>query len=283
MTITIQNNKLSATISNQGAELVSLQDAAGNDFLWDGNPAFWGKHSPILFPIVGTLKEGCYFTGDEKYELGRHGFARDMAFDLEASGSDHAHFSLVANEDTLAKYPFHFKLNLHYIVKDNVLTLRYKVENRGDTDMFFSLGAHPAFALDGDLEEYSIKMETNEQLHFNLLRNDLLSYETEVLEMTDGIFTLNESLFDRDALIFRHIPSKSLSLLKNGDPFLKVDFHDFEDLGIWKKTGAGFICIEPWLGYSDPVDANGNLAEKPGIITLGKGGTFEAAFHITLL
>jgi galactose mutarotase-like enzyme len=283
LTTTISNSILSASIKHSGAELFSIKDNQNNEYIWEGNPDFWGKHSPVLFPIVGTLKNNSYKINDKEYHLPRHGFARDMEFELIDKSENRVVFSLQSSTETLTKYPFEFELQLIYTLNESSLTLEYKVINKGDTTMPFSIGAHPAIALPGNFDDYALEFEKEEALKYYILENDLISSQTKILETTHNIVPLNYELFKNDALIFKTLESKSLIILKDSKPYVKVAYNDFPSLGIWTKENAPFICIEPWLGYSDTDENSGDLYEKEGILTLEENKSFAAKFSITIL
>lgn len=283
MNTTISNSTLKASIKSAGAELFSLKDNQNKEYIWEGNPDFWGKHSPILFPIVGTLKNNTYTANGNEYQLSRHGFARDMEFQLVEKTENSAVFSLESNEETLKKYPFEFELQLIYTLENTSLKIEYVVINKGDSKMPFSIGAHPAIALPESFESYSFKFEKEENLQYNLLENDLISNKTETLKTTENVVPLHYKLFENDALVFKTLESNSLTILENSKPYVQVDFEDFPSLGIWTKDQAPFICIEPWFGYSDTADNSGDLFQKEGILTLEADQTFHSQFSIKIL
>ena len=282
MITTLSNSTLSASIKHIGAELVSLKNNHNQEYIWEGNPEFWGKHSPVLFPIVGTLKNNTFSIEGKEYQLPRHGFARDMEFQLIEKTENTATFSLQSNEETLLKYPFEFELQLNYTLQESTLIIGYKVINKEAKKLPFSIGAHPAIALPGDFESYALEFEKDEKLEFFLLENDLISNKTKILETTKNVVPLNYELFKNDALIFKTLESKSLTILKNSKPYVKIDFEDFPSLGLWTKDQAPFICIEPWLGYSDTADNSGDLFEKEGILVLDANQTFDSKFSIKI-
>ena len=261
MNVTISNQTLTATINSKGAELNSLKKE-NRDYVWEGNPEFWGKHSPILFPIVGTLKDNSYEYKGEKFELSRHGFARDQEFKVVESSENKAVFLLSSSEETLKVYPFEFELQVIYTLEENQLQIQYKVKNNGSSSMPFSIGGHPAFALPGNFEDYSLRFEKQETLQSFTLENDLVSDKTNTFELKEKQFPLNYASFENDALIFKTMKSKSIEILENQKPLLRFKFNDFPNFGIWTKVNAPFICLEPWLGYSDTFKANGNLFDK---------------------
>ena len=281
--ITISNTQISVQIKSFGAELCSMKSNSNREYIWGGNPAFWGKHSPILFPIVGTLKNNTFYHNDTEYTLSRHGFARDMEFELVQKTDNSAAFSIYSDAETLKKYPFQFELQIQYTLNNSSLELTYTVINKDNSVLPFSIGAHPAFALAANFEDYSLAFEKVEPLEYSLLENDLVSKQTKKINTVSNTIPLTYSLFERDALIFKNLKSNALTILENEIPILKVHFKDFPNLGIWTKVGAPFICIEPWFGYSDTNESTGNLFEKEGIIALKTGGTFQTKFCIEIL
>ncbi|TRW23406.1 aldose 1-epimerase family protein [Flavobacterium zepuense] len=281
MDIKITNGQLTATINPKGAELNSLKNDS-TEFIWEGDPEFWGKHSPVLFPIVGTLKNNSYLYKGQVHALSRHGFARDNVFNLKEQTESTATFTLSSNNDTKIQYPFDFELELKYTLQNNTLRLDYFVTNKGDEAMPFSIGAHPAFALPGNFRDYSLKFEKNEPLVSTQLENDLISDKTVTLPAQDGILPLSYDLFKNDALIFKQLESDAITIQKNGSDYIKVSFPDFPHMGIWTKQDAPFLCIEPWQGYSDAATSLGNLIEKEGIVLLEPGKQYSAGFTVAV-
>lgn len=279
----ISNSELRAQIKHTGAELCSLKKNTNSEFIWEGNPEYWGKHSPVLFPIVGTLKNNSYSINNHEYKLSRHGFARDLEFKLIKKKNDSVTFSLKSSEKTLKIYPFEFELLIIYTLKKKQLIIQYEVVNNNKTRMPFSIGAHPAFSLAGDFEDYSIEFEQQEPLEYYLLENDLISNKIKKLEVANKQIPLNYDLFSNDALIFKHLKSNSLTINRGLKPILKVTFTDFPNLGIWTKKNAPFICIEPWFGYSDTNKNSGNLFEKEGIQILNPKEKFNSSYSIEIL
>ncbi|WP_264563915.1 aldose 1-epimerase family protein [Flavobacterium sp. N3904] len=283
MITTITNSILTAQIKHTGAELFSLKDNSNKEYIWEGNPAFWGKHSPILFPIVGTIKNNTYQYDNSDYHLSRHGFAREMDFELIDKQESSATFLLKATEETLKKYPFQFELHLIYTLENKSLKIEYKVFNNGELTMPFSIGAHPAFALPGNFENYSLAFEKEESLDYYLLDEGLISNTTNNLPLDKNELHLNYKLFENDALVFKKITSKSITILEKSKPILKVCYPNFPDLGIWTPSNAPFICIEPWYGYSDTIEKFGDILKKEGIQLLDANAVFQSAFSIVII
>lgn len=280
--ITITNKQLTATINPKGAELNSLKNNTNTEYIWEGNAKYWGKHSPVLFPIVGTLKNNSYLYKGQVYALNRHGFARDNNFTVKHQTEDSVTFSLTSNDDTRRVYPFDFELELVYTLKGSTLLLGYVVTNRGDKPLPFSIGAHPAFALPGKFESYSLQFDKDEPLVSTQLTDDLLSDITDVLPANNGILPLTYKLFENDALIFKSLQSRAVTIMQGNKNILKVAYPNFPHLGIWTKENAPFLCIEPWQGYSDSQQTKGNLVEKEGIILLNAGEKYTSGFEVEI-
>lgn len=281
MEITIQNQAIKAVIKTKGAELSSLQKEDKN-YIWEINSEFWNKTSPILFPIVGALKNGEYFYGGNVYKLSRHGFARDFEFEVIENSENAVVFSLKSNEETLKVYPFHFELQLSYILEDNKLVVKYEIINRSSEKMYYSIGAHPAFNIDGDFEDFSLVFDDEKDLETYKLEQDLFSGKTEILKLNGNVLPLQYELFEEDALVFKNFTTKSLTLAKNNESVMKVSFPDFPYLGIWTKKDAPFICIEPWLGIADNANASGKIEEKEGIQILENNSKKQIAWSVEL-
>lgn len=284
MNIQLENKNLSISINTKGAELNSFKNQLVNkEYIWEGNPEFWGKHSPILFPIVGGLKNDSYYYNDKKYNLSRHGFARDFEFDIIEKNDLSVTFSLKENDETLHKYPFHFELQIKYVLTENKLVIIYHIKNNSKAEMPFNIGAHPAFALPKNFTNYSLEFEKQEELITHELENNLFSGTTRTIALDKANLPLNYSLFEKDALVFKTLESKSVKILENGNPFLKVNYEDFSSLGIWTVKNASFICIEPWIGFADEASSNGNLFDKKNIQILEENSSFEVSFSIEIL
>jgi len=284
MSVTISNSYISAQIYSKGAELFSLKSIKTNEeYIWEGDPKYWGKHSPVLFPIIGTLKNNSYSYKDQEYKLSRHGFARDLNFEIIQSSENQAVFSLKASEETKKVYPFEFELHLTYTLTESKIEIKYTIINKDKVAIPFSIGAHPAFALPKNFESYSLEFEAQETLTCHTLENDLVSDSKFEINLEDKKLPLQYATFENDALIMKTLQSKEITILDEKKPLLKVIFKDFNNLGIWTKVGAPFICIEPWLGYSDTVHTKGSILEKDGIQIVNKKTNYECLFSIEIL
>ncbi|NBL64257.1 aldose 1-epimerase family protein [Flavobacterium sp. NST-5] len=281
MMISISNQYLTATINPKGAELSSLKHQ-DREIMWEGNPDFWGKHAPVLFPIVGTLKNNEFEYSGKKYSLPRHGFARDLVFEVSEKRVDRVTFTLKSSAETLEKFPFTFEFSVIFILKEKTLLQYFQIKNEGQDTMYFSVGGHPAFALPGNFEDYSIHFDQDDKLEVFALKDDLLSGKTSILNLEKQNLPLSQKLFENDALVVKKYVSKVISILKNGKDFLHFSTGNFPNLGLWTKPNAPFICIEPWFGYADDITCTGKLTEKEGIVAIDSQEIFETHFAISI-
>lgn len=287
--IQISNEKLTVQITPQGAELQSIvRKDNGLEYLWSGDPAFWGKKSPVLFPIVGGLTDNTYYYNGQSYTLGRHGFAREQLFTITAQGEEHVSLHLSDNEETRKVYPFHFDFTIQYLLQDDQLQVTYQVKNRDDKTLLFSVGAHPAFKVpltaDTTYEDYYLYFNKEEEEGIWPLTSggQIKSAPVPFLEHTHEL-PLKKSLFYSDALVFKNLDSTAISIKSHLTPHgLTLAFEGFPYMGIWAAKDANFVCIEPWCGIADSVDATGELEEKEGINRLEPGRLFERTWTATI-
>jgi galactose mutarotase-like enzyme len=288
--ITLQNAHLQVRIQPKGAELVSLVLLeAQQEFMWEGNPDFWGKHSPVLFPIVGGLKNNSYHYRGQNYQLPRHGFARDKTFEVVEQTDDSATFSLTHDDSTLAVYPFEFVFKVRYQLRDNRLEVSYLVENPSEDSLWFSVGGHPAFKVPltqgTQYNDYLLTFNQKEDwARWPLSAEGLIEQSPEALLNNTTDLPLSKSLFYEDALVFKGFRSDSVLLHSPQSPHsLRFDFAGFPYLGIWAAKNADFVCIEPWCGIADSVAHNQDLTQKEGIIELPAKANFERTWAVTLV
>ncbi|MCW3466918.1 aldose 1-epimerase family protein [Chitinophaga nivalis] len=280
--IQISNEKLTVSMAAQGAELQHIVHREnGLEYLWSGDPAFWGKKSPVLFPIVGGLKNNTYRYNGETYTLGRHGFAREQLFTVTEQGPDHAVFSLTDSPATLQVYPFRFAFHITYRLEENRLSVTYRVENKDTKPLLFSVGAHPAFKVPlvagTTFEDYYLHFNQTETAgRYPLSPGGQIELTpVSLLEHTQEL-PLQKALFYEDALVFKGLQSDAISIKSRRTPHgLTLYFGGFPYMGIWSAKDADFVCIEPWCGIADNVEATGELAEKEGINELAAGSHFE--------
>ncbi|MET0573844.1 MAG: aldose 1-epimerase family protein [Pedobacter agri] len=284
--ITLENDYLKVSLNAKGAELQGLYSKETEiEYLWNANPKYWAKHSPVLFPIVGSLKDDHFKYKGKNYELPRHGFARDHVFEIEKTSSAEAVFTLTQSDETLKVYPFHFKLKLIYKLIDRKLNLTYEVINTGNETLLFSIGAHPAFAVPNtpntNYEDYYLAFNTDERLTYWKLEDGLVANETGNIELDGHKLNLKHELFYNDALVFKNMQSSCISLLNNKNDYgLHFHFEDFPFFGIWAAKDAPFICLEPWCGVADGVNHDHQLQRKEGITSLAPGKNWERFWEV---
>ncbi|HLY69095.1 MAG TPA: aldose 1-epimerase family protein [Puia sp.] len=285
---TIENDLLKVNLSAKGAELQSIAHKTHLlEYLWGGDPAFWAKKSPILFPIVGTLRNDKYFYQGRAYTLGRHGFARDMEFEISEQTSVSISFLLQSNEATLQHFPFHFELIIKYSIQKNELTVAYTVKNFAEKKLYFSIGGHPAFKVPlvggTGYGDYFLEFNKDEILpRWPISPEGLIEKTPEPLLQSGNILWLTKELFNKDALVFKHPLSSMVSLLSNKTEHgLHFEFSGFPYLGIWAAKNADFVCIEPWCGIADSIDSDQQIINKEGINILKADEVFERRWTVT--
>jgi len=282
MNITISNSQLTATINTLGAELISLVKNNKN-YIWNVDETYWNKTSPILFPIVGRLKNDSYLFNGKKYQLPRHGFARNLEFSFDKKSDSQVILELNETEETKAMYPFTFKLLVAYTLIGNELVMEYFLRNQSDEVLPFSIGAHPAFAIEGNFENYSLQFNKKDLFETHHLENESFNGKTTLVDTINNSIALNYALFEKDALVFKQLNSNEVTLKNKDKTTLKVNYDHFPYLGIWTKQNAPFLCIEPWCGLADDINHNGNLEEKEGMNHLPAGEDFLRAIRIEIL
>ncbi len=283
----ISNGLLTVSVKHKGAELESLFSHATNiDYMWGADAAFWGKSSPVLFPIVGALKDGSFTYEGKSFHLSRHGFARDREFLLEVQEPHRLVFLLKSDEASLKFYPFSFEFRIIYTLDQFALSVSYDVGNLTDGPMFFSVGAHPAFKVPltnlTSYEDYFLKFgkkETKER--WSVTSEGLIDKISYPFLNDEDVLPLTRELFYNDALVFKGLESNTISIRShkhtNGIDF---SFTGFPFFGIWAAPDADFVCLEPWCGIADSVTHNGLLEEKEGMVQLTPGATWQRGWEV---
>lgn len=279
----ISNQHLTAAFKTKGAELTSLKKG-NQEYIWQADPEYWGRHAPVLFPIVGRLIDDTYIYEGKEYQMNQHGFARDQEFEVVAHEKDSISFALKETEDTLKIYPFRFLLTITYTLKEKSLVVHYQVDNPNDKDLLFSIGAHPAFNCPMDPGErrsdYILTFEKPETFRTLRLIDGNFTGQTEVISDGNDL-RITDKLFDKDALVFKNLRSSSVSLYSAEAKWLTFHFDGFPYLGIWSKDeDSPFVCIEPWYGLADNVQHTQKLKDKEGIRVLPTGGTFSCSYRV---
>ena len=290
MRFTLSNASLQAAVQTLGGELVSLRDGAGTEYIWQGDPAFWSGQNPILFPIVGSLKDGRVDINGQAFQMSRHGFARRSEFTLTEQGPDYAVLELRESPETLARYPFPFVLRVRHQLLENGFSTAFTVENPGPAPLPFCIGAHTAIRcplLPGQrFEDYALVFHRPEDADTLLLTPEgLLRDGGREPMLRGGKVPLDYETFRRlDTLIFQGLHSTRVSLRhEETGRGVSLDFRDFPMVAFWTKPGAPFLCMEPWHGCAAYENESGRLQDKPHAAALAPGGTKELAYTFTLL
>lgn len=269
--VILNNNSLYVEISEIGAE---IRKAAvdGEDRLWSGDPKWWEGVAPVLFPICSGIPDEKFTFESKEYSLKKHGFSRDALFEVEESSPTQATFLLRDNEETLKRYPWHFELRVKYTITGNSIKVDYDVKNTDSKTMYYSIGAHEAYDCKEGIEDYDIIFEKPETLYHYELEGDLLSYNKIPMLKDSRVFPLYEKYFEVDALVFKDVKSRYVTLRnrKTGKE-ASVKFEGFDYLLFWHHYKSPYICIEPWAGMSSSVDSSYEIAEKEGIRKLEAG------------
>lgn len=288
--IELKSSAAVVKIKSKGAELCSFKSLKTNvEYVWQADPEVWGRHAPVLFPIVGQVEDGEYFVDDERYELSQHGFARDKAFEIVSQSDTQVVFSLKFDEDTLKKYPYKFQLDISYTLDEASLKIGYEVRNLDDKELLFQLGAHPGFTCpfnSGDsFSDYKLVFDKPLNEDRLLFDDGLLNGEIskDFMNNQDTI-TLDDNTFDNDAIIFETDQIESVLITKDGQTGLEVDVTGWPLLGIWSKpkANAPYVCIEPWFGVASVRGESKELKDKKAIQKLASGAVFNVSFDVTI-
>ena len=288
MNYTLENDKIKLTVAEHGAEIKSLiRKADGKELMWQADAAYWGRTAPVLFPLVGNYYQKKSVFKGQTYEMGQHGFARDMDFMLGRQTENELVFLLKDNEESRKKYPFSFLLVITYRLENDTVNVEWKVENPNEEEMYFSIGGHPAFNC--DLDTYTLRFEKDNQpnakITANIIADDgsgCLGDEQKQLELENGVLGMSDELFNRDALIIEDRQSDKVTLIDDkGQDVLAVKF-DAPLFGVWSPVGkhAPFVCIEPWYGRCDRVGFNQKLEEREYGNALSITDIFQVSFDI---
>ncbi len=292
MRITIKSSQATATIDTLGAELKSFKDSSGIEYIWCGDPKHWKGTSPLLFPMIGNLRNGKTVIHGKEYEIPKHGFVRDKEFQVIDSTENSVTFSYQDTPETILMYPYHFELRLTYAIEDSSLTLRYDVVNKDDKLMYYHIGAHPAFNCplqDGEkFTDYVLRFEKKETVASPVYDLTKLHFDADhcIYHLADSNeLSLDYSLFNHDAVVFDNMESKKVSLLNpitgNG---IMVDYNDFKVIAFWTPMNdtAPFLCIEPWNGSAIYKDEDDEFSHKRYIQTadINETNSYELIFHI---
>jgi galactose mutarotase-like enzyme len=286
MTVTLSNDHLKAQISSQGAELVRLCDEQGRDLLWDGDPAFWTGRSPLLFPIVGRLRNDQARIDGHIYSMKQHGFARTLAFEIVDAAPEFCRFRLNASDATREQFPFDFRFDMTYRLDGGRLIFVASILNPEDRSLPVSFGFHPALRwplpYGGERNAHEIRFEAAEPASLHTLSDGLIGAASRPTPVHSDRLQLHDDLFQDGALVWSELASRQVRYGVPSHRSITVSFPDMPHLGIWTKPGAGYVCLEPWQGYADPVGFEGEFKDKPGIVMIPAGESREFSMGIEL-
>ena len=283
----ISNSFVEIKVNDLGAELCSLKRKDDKiEYIWQGDEKYWSRHAPILFPIVGKLLDNEYIHENKIYKMNQHGFIRDTMFMLIKKEHDSLCFKVESSPETLKIYPFKFEIYVTYTLKKSTVDISYKVVNKSNKIMLFSIGSHPAFNWPLENEnknDYYLEFQDTNTLERVPLTDKGISNKTIIIELIDNKLDLKEELFYNDAIIIENLKNKFLNLKnKKNNRFINISF-DGSYIGFWSKhNGAPFICIEPWHGIADSITHNKKFEDKKGIIHLNKNNTFITSYSISI-
>ena len=283
----LSNKLLAITINSKGAEMTSLRKE-NMEYLWQADPSYWGRHAPILFPIVGRLIDDEYVYKGQTYALGQHGFARDQNFELTARTKNSLTFELVSSPELFKVYPFKFVLQVKYVLLECSVRVEYSVENpSAQADLLFSIGAHPAFNCPVEKEhrrsDYQLKFDMETAPVAYLAENSYYNGEAVEVMSSNGVLNLSDTLFNQGSLTFRPNSFAKATLIHQptGKKYLSMSFDNYPFLAIWSKDDRSpFICIEPWHGVADSINHNKELTQKVGIIRLAPKQVFRCNYNV---
>jgi galactose mutarotase-like enzyme len=280
----LRSNNLIVSINSKGAEIASVK-CNELEYIWQAKADVWPRHAPVLFPIVGRLKNNSFKHKAQNYSLPQHGFVRDKEFKCISQSEKEIRFELVSDAETKKIIPFDFNLVITYTLVDDMVICTYEVKNPSDQNLLFSIGAHPGFKVPIEdhekFEDYTLKFDPAREYQTTVLSDGLLSETKEKLHLTNGELKLSTSIFDKDALIFENSQIDSISLISPSGKGVELNCKQWPYFGIWSKKGCNeFVCLEPWYGITDSVNASGDLNTKKGIIELQSGKKFECNFSI---
>lgn len=290
MAVKLENEFLCVEIAEMGAEVTRIYDKTeDNEILWEGNPVYWKRHSPVLFPNVGKTYKNRVLINGTQYPTSQHGFARDNVFTCIEAAKERASFMFRSSEETKEVYPFDFELHINYKLNKKELTVEWQVKNCGDETMYFTIGGHPAFRFAKPEEtkaDYVLKVPGKEKLEYVLIDISCGCAnvdEIHTLQLSEETYPLSDELFAKDALVVDNGQIEEAWLChKDGTPYVGVRSEGFPNYGIWSVEGAPFVCLEPWMGRCDNAGFNAELSEKPNVNKVEAGEKFIKDYTIVV-
>ena len=290
MAVKLENEFLCVEIAEMGAEVTRIYDKTeDNEILWEGNPVYWKRHSPVLFPNVGKTYKNRVLINGTQYPTSQHGFARDNVFTCIEAANEKASFMFRSSEETKEVYPFDFELHINYKLNKKELTVEWQVKNCGDETMYFTIGGHPAFRFAKPEEtkaDYILKIPGKEKIEYVLIDISCGCANVDkvhTLQLSEETYPLSDEMFANDALVVDNDQIEEAWLChKDGTPYVGVRSEGFPNYGIWSVEGAPFVCLEPWMGRCDNVGFNAELSEKPNVNKVEAGEKFIKDYTIVV-
>lgn len=288
MNYSIKNENLELVVSSHGAEMQSLISKEGISYARDIDQ-YWNRHAPLLFPIVGKLRDLKTYIGGKEYHMNQHGFLRDQDFEVYEQKEDEITFIHRYNGKTLEMYPFKYCVYVTYKITNKTVDTIFKVVNDDTKEMLFNYGGHPGFRCplydNEKFEDYRIVFEQEENFDAPtvVLENGTLNYDNTIPYRNIKELNLDYKYFEIDAICIPDIKSKSVKLVNKNNKGIKFDFNDFPMLAIWTKPNAPFVCLEPWIGHADMYNSDYDFTKKRYLIHLDSHHTFQATYSITML
>ena len=281
--ISIRNDELSVVIAERGAELWSVR-CGGKEYLWQGDPRFWTGRAPILFPICGAVKDNWYLLDGVRYDIPKHGFAKEMDFEVDYHDKSSAVMLLRDTEETRKMFPFAFELRVSFMLRGRRVKICYDLLNTSEKTIYFSMGAHEAYALPGGLSRYKLVFPQEESFETRTFRDGMMTEERRTVAPKGQVLSLHEGLFSGGTLAFDRLGSKECVLCRDDNArAIRVSWEDYKKLLIWTMPGADYVCLEPWAGSPDPTDSDHNFAEKPDIISAWPGETVSRVHSFEII
>lgn len=281
----LSNGLLTAKILRHGAELCSLKNAEGKEFIFR-DTSIWNGSAPVLFPVCGGLRDDKFVFEGKEYEMPKHGFAKLSDFEAEKIEKESATFLLKDTEETRKIYPFSFEFRVRFTLHDDSLVVEYITKNTGKTEMYYSVGAHEAYLCPEGIEQYALTFDKKETLDAHFVRGTLVDHETYPVLKGEDTLPLRYRDYAVDALVFSRFHSHGATLSANdGSRILRVDFPDSTHLLLWTthNVDAPYICIEPWNGMPDFIDSDYDIRKRPGILSLEAGEEKTVTHTITVI
>lgn len=280
--VIIKNDSLTVKIAEKGAEILSVTDKCGKEFIWGGDEKFWSGHAPVAFPLCSRLKDDIYYYEGKPYSMGIHGFAQNSLFETESYEEDRVVFLLCSDDETKKMYPFDFEFRVKFELTQNKLEVIYEVKNVSDGKMYFNVGAHEGYDCPGGVSDYTLVFDEEEDFVSTQVNEFGITYKTDVVAPSGKVLPLKDDFFKIDALVFVDVKSRGVTLQKNdGTRKIRVEYPDFPTLLIWTAYGAPYVCIEPWTGLPEREDTTQNIEKRERINIIDSGEVFSRTHTIT--